>query len=271
MHKEVISKSFHSHAEEYDQHVAVQKRVVENLAGLASAHVTGMPAAILDVGCGTGQLLDMLQRIYPLSARFGVDLAFNMLHCAACRSADRPFLVAGDAEALPFVHGSFDLLVSTSMLQWLDSLDLFLSEAHRVIAPGGSVCIAFFMGDTFQELQESVQAAMQSQHIAGRGAEQRLHRFQNREMIERSLAASPFNDINVIYGRETEMYADMYQLLRTTKKIGAGASSGSGGAVGLRWRGILNEAAGLYRTRYGVNGHVPATYEVCYVVASRAR
>jgi ubiquinone/menaquinone biosynthesis C-methylase UbiE len=104
----------------------------------------------LDVGCGTGALIERATRASP--ARFvGVDLSPEMLAAARARLGPRPELVAGSAAALPFRSGAFDLAVSTSALHhWDDPLPA-LREMERVLRPGGMVAITDWCGDRWLE------------------------------------------------------------------------------------------------------------------------
>ena len=80
-----IGMAFHRQAAVYDQYATVQKRVVDRLISLVTHHGEGPPSRVLDVGCGTGQLLSTLRLMYPQARLHGLDLAFNMTRCAAER------------------------------------------------------------------------------------------------------------------------------------------------------------------------------------------
>ena len=116
-----IAAAFHQKAVEYDRHVLVQKRVVAQLAGSVEQHLNRAPEHILDVGTGTGALLERLHSRYPDARLTGVDIAPNM--CLHTRQKLGPVCnsVNGDAEHLPFKAGTFDLVVSASALQWVSA------------------------------------------------------------------------------------------------------------------------------------------------------
>jgi malonyl-CoA O-methyltransferase len=87
-------------------------------------------------------------------------------------------------------------------------------------------------------------------------------------MVEQALERTDFDRIVVTSEVETEYYADLHGLLRSIKRIGAGASAqGNKSRGGLGWRSILNEASRLYSERYESDGRIPATYEIIYVIA----
>ena len=132
-------------AREYDRRWA---RYVEASVGgtLRRVDLTGA-RDVLDVGCGTGTLLERAARAHP--ARFvGLDLSLEMLGAARRKLGPRAGLVAGSAATLPFRSRAFDLAVSTSALHhWRDPVAAF-AEIRRVLRSGGRVVITDWCGDS---------------------------------------------------------------------------------------------------------------------------
>lgn len=101
---------------------------------------TGARAA-LDVGCGTGVLLERIGRAWPGLRLAGVDLSPGMLGAARRRLGSRAALVTGTADRLPFREDAFDLVVSTSALHhWPDPVAA-IGEMRRVLRPAGRAAI----------------------------------------------------------------------------------------------------------------------------------
>lgn len=260
-----IAAAFHRKAAEYDRNVAVQKRVVGNLAGYLEMHQSDKPRDILDVGTGTGSLLQQLRRIYPKAALYGLDLAYNMCLHTASKLGEQCFVVNGDAQKLPFKSGIFDLLVSASALQWVGSISETLHELRRVLKPGGTLCIAFFCDGTLAELQNCFRETV------GRSAgdpelTSRLHSFWSPADVRLIVEEMDFEQVVLSCETETDWYRDVTELLRSIKNIGAGAKSG-GSAMGLGWRGVIAEMSRLYHEYYSRDGRIPASYEVLYLYA----
>jgi malonyl-CoA O-methyltransferase len=212
-------------------------------------------------------LLSSLGAIYPYLRLTGLDLAYNMARCASDRLGPAAMIVNGDAEQLPFKKNAFDLVVSTSTLQWIEELDGFFRQCHRVLQPGGSLCIAFFAGRTMWELQECYSDALRLRNGDTFGYLDRLHRFKDVAAVQKALGRSDFG--SVFFSSETEMdsYSDVYGLLRSVKRIGAGSTAQEARRGGLGWRSILNETSRLYSERYATDGMIPVTYEVLYIIA----
>ncbi len=260
-----IAAAFHQRAAEYDGHVAVQKRVVDNLVRHVQSNSGLSPKSILDVGSGTGSLLNRLHSIWPDASLCGVDLAYNMCLRATAKLGDACLVVNGDAEQLPYKNESYDLVVSTSALQWTGNLSNAMHELRRVMKPGASLSIAFFCEGTLCELQRCFLEVLGSR-CDSKGHANRLHKFWSAEDLKTILARMDFESFVVNCETEIDWYDDLQSLLRSIKNIGAGTVSGGAGG-GLGWRGIINETSRLYRDYYGENGRIPVTYNVLYLNA----
>jgi ubiquinone/menaquinone biosynthesis C-methylase UbiE len=99
----------------------------------------------LDVGVGTGFFLLNLWQAGFVGEAHGCDLSPGML--AACAENARVIgcdvrLRTGDAERLPYPDGSFDLVVGHAFLHHVPDPARAFAEAHRVLAPGGSLLVA---------------------------------------------------------------------------------------------------------------------------------
>lgn len=95
---------------------------------------------ILDLGCGTGQITRRLAERYPHAQLTGVDILEDNLALARRDSAqygERIRYLQGDAFALEFADGAFDLVVCRHMSQSVPDFPHVLDEITRVLRPGG--------------------------------------------------------------------------------------------------------------------------------------
>ncbi len=115
--------------------------------------------AVLDVGTGTGQVLEPLAAAGP-GALYGVDLSEAMLERAAARCARSGIQVSlqqARAEALPFADNALSLVVVSSALWWFDG-PRFWREVYRVLCPEGRIAVLTTgPGQRFYDLLERFQ------------------------------------------------------------------------------------------------------------------
>jgi len=102
---------------------------------------------VLDVGCGTGQLLAALRNQSLPVELLGADPSREMLGVARSRLAKALPLVAARAERLPFAGATFDWVVSTSVFHYIQQPRAALGEFHRILKPTGSLLITDWCDD----------------------------------------------------------------------------------------------------------------------------
>jgi SAM-dependent methyltransferase len=107
----------------------------------------------LDVGCGEGTVARALTALGH--AVVGLDVSPRLVALARDAVPDAEF-VAGDATALPFEDGAFDLVLAVNVLMNVEDLDAGVAEAARVLGPGGRLCVSivhpvFSAGDAYLE------------------------------------------------------------------------------------------------------------------------
>lgn len=97
----------------------------------------------LEVSSGPGGGADWLARAYAPATMTGIDLARASIR-AAERRLGRTGLrfKVGDAQAMPFADGAFDIVVNVESSLNYPDFGAFLAEVDRVLAPGGALLIA---------------------------------------------------------------------------------------------------------------------------------
>jgi len=112
--------------------------------------------SLLDLGTGTGRLLELLA---PLAVRaVGIDASAPMLAVARA-NLDRAHVAnaqvrLGDIQHLPFAKNSFDVVTVHQVLHYLDEPSRAIAEAARVLRPGGRLIVVDFAPHELEFLRE---------------------------------------------------------------------------------------------------------------------
>jgi SAM-dependent methyltransferase len=104
----------------------------------------GKPTSLLDVACGNGAVTRVALQTWPGLASWGLDLSPAALREYGNRYPGATGVV-GDSLDMPFVDGSFDLVVSQFGLEYagLGALE----EMLRLVAPSGSIIAVMHLRD----------------------------------------------------------------------------------------------------------------------------
>jgi ubiquinone/menaquinone biosynthesis C-methylase UbiE len=91
---------------------------------------------VLDIGCGTGRLLDRIATVLPAEQLVGLDRS-NGMAAAAAHIRPQLRIERATAEALPHPSACFDAVVTTiSFHHWSDKATA-VAEVFRVLRPAG--------------------------------------------------------------------------------------------------------------------------------------
>ncbi len=253
-----VRRAFGQAANGYET-VAVLQHQVEALLLERLQQITTTPAAVLDLGCGTGRASAAMRKRYPEAQVIAMDMALPMLREAKKHAGWwKPFRrVCGDARALPLADQSVDLLFSNLCLQWIENLPEVFAEFRRVLRPGGWLLFSSFGPDTLTELRQSWAVADQAAHV---------NVFLDMHDVGDAMLAAGFRDPMLDVERFTLTYRDPRQLMRELKAIGAG-NAHSDRARGLTGKSRLRRMLDHYETFRSSEGLLPASYEVIFAQA----
>ncbi|MGF0537763.1 class I SAM-dependent methyltransferase [Agrobacterium sp. ES01] len=110
--------------------------------GLYQQAVEGLPiggARVLEIGSGRGGGSRYIARYHGPASMTGLDYSPDTVKRAQSLNGDTPVLTfeTGDAEALPFADGSFDIIVNIESSHCYGNVPAFAREVERVLKPGG--------------------------------------------------------------------------------------------------------------------------------------
>ena len=121
------------------------RRRVATFAALLPALRLPERARILELGCGGGTYVRLLAGLGHRAV--GLDYSVPSLERAMAADPGRKGrYLAGEAYALPFPPGAFDLVVSIGVLQALSEPARALAEMRRVMGPGAALVVEALNG-----------------------------------------------------------------------------------------------------------------------------
>ncbi|MEN5030825.1 malonyl-ACP O-methyltransferase BioC [Pseudomonas sp. Ps21-P2] len=253
--KRQVAASFSKAATSYDSVADLQRAVGTELMTRLPELV---PSRWLDLGSGTGCFSRALAQQFPQSEGVALDLAEGMLRYARPLGGATHY-VAGDAENLPLRDASVDLMFSSLAVQWCPDFSAVLSEARRVLKPGGVFAFASLCAGTLFELRDSWQAVDGMVHV---------NRFRELGEYLRLCAASGLQVRSLEVLPHVLHYPDVRSLTHELKALGAhNINPGRPGGLTGRARILgLMEAYERFRQKDGL----PATYQVVYGILAKS-
>jgi len=99
----------------------------------------GEIVSILDVGCADGKMLELLLEEVEVCNYKGVDFDQKLINLA--NEDIKKHLEVGNALNLRFKDNSFDVLISTAVIEHLENPEKFLKESYRVLKEGGIIIL----------------------------------------------------------------------------------------------------------------------------------
>lgn len=257
--KRLLRRSFEKAAAGYDAAAVLQHEVCRRMLARLD-YIKLEPAAILDAGSGTGNVVAALRARYPQATLYALDIALAMVRRARARApwwqsvlGRRVVPVCGDIERLPLRAAAVGMVWSNLALQWVNDPPSALAEFRRVLAPGGLLMFSTFGPDTLQELRAAYQGTDRYTHV---------NRFIDMHDLGDMLVHGGFADPVMDMEYVTLTYGDVRALMHDLKAIGAHNVT-AGRRQGMTARASLAAVERNYETLRR-DGRLPATFEVIY-------
>ena len=104
---------------------------------------------VLDCGCGTDPMLELLHDKYPDKHYVGLDLTPEMIHVAQAKNLSNTEFLVGDSENLPFDEGTFDAIICSNSFHHYPNPQNFFNSAYRVLRRGGRLILRDYTSSDF--------------------------------------------------------------------------------------------------------------------------
>ena len=260
--KQAIQRNFGRRGDSYDRYARVQQWMgVELVRGCQEALVRAR--SLLEVGCGTGYLTQLLRQANTTATIVALDLEASLLKLARARlpgDANLHF-VAADGES--FAGGSYDLIISNSVFQWFARPQQTLQAYHHLLRPGGTLAFSTLGPATFRELGTAFRQAAGNLPLA-ESPEVVALSFSDVEKWQGFLGQAAFKEVVVQREECTETHPTVQDFLRALQATGA--TNPVPRPLSPR---LFRHMAAIYHRAFEVNGSIPVTYEVIWAFARK--
>jgi ArsR family transcriptional regulator len=145
---------FERHAADWDELRSLHVGEGEVEAAIARALADRPVGRLVDIGTGTGRMIELFGR--EAQQALGIDRSPDMLRVARAKLAEAGLeaeLRQGDMYALPLPSGSADTVIIHQVLHYAQQPGAAVSEAARLLAPGGRLLIVDFAPHDREELR----------------------------------------------------------------------------------------------------------------------
>ncbi|PTQ10939.1 ArsR family transcriptional regulator [Sphingomonas oleivorans] len=144
---------FAAHAAEWDAIRSLHVAEAQVEAAIAEALGTGPVGRLVDIGTGTGRMIELFGG--DATSAIGIDRSPEMLRFARAKLGDNPQveLRQADMYALPLANGSADTVIVHQVLHYAQQPGAAISEAARLLVPGGRLLIVDFASHEREDLR----------------------------------------------------------------------------------------------------------------------
>ncbi|XP_048577640.1 arginine-hydroxylase NDUFAF5, mitochondrial isoform X2 [Nematostella vectensis] len=213
----------------------------------------------MDLGCGRGHLNKHLSKD-QIGKLVLLDSAEKMLQCQ--ENEVQLLKVHGDEEFLPFEKNTFDLVVSSLSLHWVNDLPGTFHQVLSCLKPDGAFVGAMFSGDTLFELRCALQIA-EMEREGGFAAH--VSPFTEMRDIGNLLTRAGYSLTTIDSDEISVGYPSMFELMHDLKGMGENGASRT--RKNILHRDTLQAATAIYKEMYGLEeGGIPATFQILYFI-----
>jgi len=207
----------------------------------------------------------------PVSERIGrltaVDSSATMLH----RDDALPFndkltltrTVLDDEETLPYPTGTFDAVLSSLSMHWINDLPSSLRQINNILKPDCPLIATMFGGDSLFELRTSLQLADLDRRG---GVSTHTSPLADVRDIGGLLQSAGFKLLTVDVDDIVVDYPSIFELMQDLQAMGE-SNAVLGREMGGIQRDVLLAAESIYRALHGnEDGTVPATFRMIHFI-----
>lgn len=264
INKDLVKKHFSSSAWSYDLHAHVQHKMAKELIEFCQLREKENVKSILEIGCGTGYVTEILRDLFPFADISALDIAPGMVEVARQRLKGKNVrFICVDAEDFDYDAG-YDLVLSNATFQWFNRLSETLTKIIAGINNGGIVCFSTFGPKTFYELHQSYKKAKENLNIVSEVSPgQSFYSIKDIKNILQNIYRSSRLGFNLSEKVESHYFETVREFFSSIQKTGA---TNSNQECMSRNPSLIKEAVKIYEAKFSKNNKIRVTYHCIYGV-----
>lgn len=157
MNKELIHTRFAKNLKSYNENAKIQKRMAERLITFVQ---NKQPKKILEIGCGTGFLTELINKNLDFETYKAIDIVED---CQDYINQINPkiFFIPADIENFIKTNNEkFDLIISNATLQWVENFEEVIKSLEKMLNSNGELIFSTFGNENFREIYHIVGASL---------------------------------------------------------------------------------------------------------------
>ena len=207
----------------------------------------------------------------PLASKISELIAADSSASLLYRDAELPFnnnlnltrQVIPSEESLPFEPASFDMVLSSLALHWINDLPGVLAQINSVLKPDSPFIGAMLGGDTLFELRTSLQLAEQERRG---GISPHVSPLADVRDVGGLLGRAGFQMLTVDVEDIVVDYPDTFALMQDLQAMGE-SNAVLGREMGGLGKDVLLANEAIYRAMHGnEDGSLPATFRIIHMI-----
>jgi len=260
--KQGIRRNFARRAWSYDRHACMQRLMAHYLVAQATPPLA-QARRILEIGCGTGYLTQLLRQANSQARLTSLDLDAALVASARCRlgpKAGVDWLVADGENPL---GGNYDLIIANAAFQWFIRPGETLAAYYRNLVAGGVLAFSTLGPGTFQELAQALAQAARTLSLPAAPLIP-AQGFADRDTWTDLLNRAGFKTARLTRQILTAAFPSVPEFLRALQATGAT------NPLPRRFSPrLLTALISAYEDLYGQDGLIPVSYEMIWAAADK--
>lgn len=205
--KKIIDYNFSSKVKEYNLKANIQKKVAKKLCKILIENIDFKninKIKILDLGSGTSFVSRSILKNIDNCEIYEFDLSLKMLNNFQ-KNTKKITKICGDIENLPFAESSFDAIISSFSLQWIEDFENLFNNLHKILKPRGILAFSVPDNKSFEELKDLPFS---------------INKMPATQELSNILIKNQFTKKTLINEKNYEKFSNLIEVLKSFKKIG---------------------------------------------------